>query len=612
MIVGIRNTACRIGCRIGLALLALSFSLHAAAALDRLDFRTPGADKALVEVLRQASPLLAAQRDKLTEAQDIFAAAQAEYGRLLGALYAEGYYSGVIRVALDGREAADIAPLAAPDRIGTVIVTVEPGPRFLFVQATVAPLADGTRLPDRFAIGRIARSGAMEQAVLAGIDGWRAAGHAKAAASGQEVTADHLAHSISARFALTPGPRLRFGTLTITGNDTVREARIRAIAGFPSGQQFDPAALERAAKRLRATGTFKSVTLVEAETIGPGDTLGVSLTLVEQPPRRLGFGAELASLDGLTLSGFWLHRNLLGGAESLRLEGKVSGIGGAVSGADASFALRFSRPGTPDPDTSAYLTVAVEHEDEVDFNADRGAVTVGFSRALSDRFSAEIGLSFAYERSQDKLGTVNFSTLALPLSVTWDRRDIVLNPTNGSFLKAGLTPFAGFNDAANGAHLTFDGRIYRQLGSGDGLILAARVQGGAVFGAGLFETPRDYLFYSGGGGTVRGQPYQSLGVVASCASLGGPGCVIDIGGQSFLGLSGEVRAGLGKNLGLVGFADAGFIGQGLFTTGDWHAGAGLGLRYNTGIGPIRLDVAAPVGGTTGNGVQVYVGIGQAF
>ena len=88
--------------------------------------------------------------------------------------------------------------------------------------------------------------------------------------------------------------------------------------------------------------------------------------------------------------------------------------------------------------------------------------------------------------------------------------------------------------------------------------------------------------------------------------------VVKTGGRSFIGLSGEVRTRIGARLGLVGFADAGFIAADLFDNGSWHSGAGLGLRYDTGIGPIRLDVATPVGGDTGSGLQVYIGIGQAF
>jgi translocation and assembly module TamA len=135
-----------------------------------------------------------------------------------------------------------------------------------------------------------------------------------------------------------------------------------------------------------------------------------------------------------------------------------------------------------------------------------------------------------------------------------------------------------------------------------------------VLGAGLFGTPREYLFYSGGGGTVRGQPFQSLGVESSCEGRrgGGPGCVIRTGGLSFAALSLEARLKLSGAIGAVAFADAGFVARDLFGDGDWHAGAGLGLRYDTGIGPIRLDLALPVAGKTGAGLQLYIGIGQAF
>lgn len=82
--------------------------------------------------------------------------------------------------------------------------------------------------------------------------------------------------------------------------------------------------------------------------------------------------------------------------------------------------------------------------------------------------------------------------------------------------------------------------------------------------------------------------------------------------------SAELRARVTSKIGIVGFADVGYIGSGDVSpaseANEWHAGAGLGLRYATGFGPIRLDVAAPLKGSvdTGDGVQFYIGIGQAF
>ena len=191
----------------------------------------------------------------------------------------------------------------------------------------------------------------------------------------------------------------------------------------------------------------------------------------------------------------------------------------------------------------------------------------------------------------------------------WDTRNEKLDATEGYFVDARATPFLGFGTTDSGAQLSVDGRAYGSVGATRRVIFAGRVQAGAVLGTDLRNTPRDYLFYSGGGGTVRGQPYQSLGIPLDKSA--DPDLT---GGLAFLAASLEIRARITKKIGIVGFVDAGSVGGEDFfdDLGGWHAGAGVGLRYDTGFGPIRLDVAAPVGGDTGDGVQIYVGIGQSF
>src|SRR5690554_4077421 len=86
----------------------------------RLAFQTPAATEDLRGRLRRSSLLVQADREQMNDPQELFAAANAEYGRLLGVLYAEGHYSGVIRVAIDGREVAQIPPLDIPQSIGRI------------------------------------------------------------------------------------------------------------------------------------------------------------------------------------------------------------------------------------------------------------------------------------------------------------------------------------------------------------------------------------------------------------------------------------------------------------------------------------------------------------
>jgi translocation and assembly module TamA len=577
-----------------------------ARALDQVDFSTTGGEAGLDAALRAASLVLGAQAEGRTAPQDVFAAAQADYGRLLGVLYAAGHYSPTINIAIDGREAGEIPPLNPPTVIRTIRYRIDPGPPFRFGQAAIGPLAPGTALPSDYATGATARSGSISDAAAAAVAGWRDAGHPKAAVQGQQVTADHRSATLDSRLTVAPGPRATLGALRFTGQQRMREDRMRAIAGFPSGTTFSPDAVQDAADRLRRTGAFRSVALTEAERVAPDGTLDITATVIEETPRRIGFGAEVASFDGLTLSGFWLHRNLLGGAERLRFDAEIAQIGSQNSGVDIRAGVTFERPATFTPDTVLSLSLEGAHVEDTDQTYDRGEAAAGVTHFFSDRLTGRARLAYRYLDVRDSGGLSRFRNLSLPVSLTWDRRDNAFDARRGTFLEAEVAPYLGFGTTNSGGRVVLDARGFQPLG--DRIVLAGRVQAGAVLADGLLRTPRDYLFYSGGGGTVRGHPYQALGVNIL------RGGTQRTGGMRFLSASAEVRARFGENIGAVAFFDIGHVGAQEFfdAAGGWHSGAGLGLRYGTPIGPIRLDVAAPVSGNTGRGVQIYIGIGQAF
>lgn len=590
--------------------LSLAAGSVPAKALETLVFRTPGADGKLEDILRAASILLGAEKEGTTEAQDLFTDARAEYAALLNALYAAGYYSGVIHVYVDGREAAGIAPLDAPARIDRIEVVVEPGPPFTLAGTRVQPLPRKTELPEGFAPGKPAESGVILQAVTAGIDAWRAQGHAKAGVARQDVVADHRAHTLSADITLDPGPRLRFGPLAITGQERMRVERLRAITGLPEGEVYDPEDVKRAEARLRRTGVFRSITLTEDDNILAPDLLPFTLTVVEEKRRRYSFGAELASLDGATITAGWIHRNLFGGAERLEIKGEVTNIGAQTSGIDYALGVSLARPATFTPDTTVSLSTDIGHLDEEDFTADVLLVGLNATHVFSDSLTGRAGLGYEFARVTDETGTTTYRNMAFPLGLTWDRRNSPTDASKGFYIDVEAKPFLGFGVTDSGARLAVDARGYRGFGERNSFVLAARFQLGAVLGASLIGTPRSYLFYSGGGGTVRGQPYQSLGVNVL---RNGPDS-FRTGGTHFLAASVEGRLKVTENIGVVGFFDVGRVDAvGFFDdVGDWHAGAGIGLRYATAVGPIRLDLAVPAGGDTGDGLQIYVGLGQAF
>lgn len=566
------------------------------------------ADEDLKDALRGGS-LLHEQTlldENKPSAGEVLAAAQADYKRLLAVLYDNGYFGGTITISLDGREAASIPPVQPPSSVSKVQINVEPGAKFKFGRARIAPLAEGTEIPEGFSEGKTASLGVLKNTASAGVSGWRNQGHAKATLSGQNLTADHADRKVNADLTLDPGPKLRFGPLVVQGESDVRRERIIDIAGLPEGEVYSPDEIGLATQRLRRTGAFGAVALSEAELVGPNLTLPITAQITDAPKRRLGFGAELSTLEGLTISGYWLHRNFLGGAESLRLEAEISGIGGSTGAADYSLGARFERPATFNEDTNFYAFAQIEQLDEVSYFSRQLDLEAGIERIASPERTYTLGLGLVRAETEDVFGEDKYTLLTLPLTAEFDYRDDKLNAKDGFYIKAEATPFLALSGSANGLRSYVDMRGYKTFSAGKPVTLALRGQFGSVYGPTLAQAPSDYLFYSGGGGTVRGQEYQSLGVAVGDET---------IGGRSFLGLSAEVRVGVTDSIGIVGFADAGYVGEEEFYdgSGEWHSGAGIGLRYNTSIGPIRLDVAVPTSGPdTDEDFQVYIGIGQSF
>lgn len=568
-------------------------------------FTVAGGDEDLKAAIENAS-LLTRTEDETGDTQELLADAQADYRRILAALYDNGYFGGVISILIDGREAGAIPPLSPPDTIGRIEVSVTPGPLYRFDRADVAPVAAGTDIPDGFAIGQPASTNVIEETAAVAVEAWQATGYAKAEIADQKIIARHAQNVVSAELSIATGPRLTFGRITVAGNEDVETRRILKIAGLRPGVIYDPDEIERAERRLRRSGAFASVVVNESETIEPGNRLPLEIEVAEQTPRRFGFGAEISSIDGATLSAFWLHRNFLGGAERFRVDGEVSGLGGETGGIDYDLGLRIERPATPRADTDAYLEFGLESLDEPDFTSETAEVSLGFTRYAADDLTVSYGIGYVFSSIEGDVAADDYQMLIFPLGATLDKRNDSLDPKEGFYVDLDLTPFYGVTGTSSGAHLESDTRGYVSFGEDNRFTFAARLQLGSLIGPELEQSPTNYRFFSGGGGTVRGQDYQSLGV-----DVGGQ----KTGGRTFLGLSTELRAGVTENIEVVGFVDWGYVGRESFPdfSGDSHAGAGLGVRYKTALGPIRLDVATPVSGDTdASSYYLYLGIGQAF
>lgn len=188
--------------------------------------------------------------------------------------------------------------------------------------------------------------------------------------------------------------------------------------------------------------------------------------------------------------------------------------------------------------------------------------------------------------------------------MTFDTSDSLLDPTKGFRLSAKISPEGSLGSGGQiyGRGL-FEATGYYPVS--DGIVLAGRARVGTIAGASREQIAPSRRYYAGGGGSVRGFGYQELGPKDPEAR--------PIGGRSLVEAATEVRYRFG-NYGVVGFVDAGQVYTSTlpkFT--DWRFGVGIGGRFYTNFGPMRLDVATPINRQPGESrVSVYISIGQAF
>jgi len=579
---------------------------------------TVGADDALHAAVLSASALWTDRDGTPPPSTAAFLArVNAEYARLTAALYREGHYGGSIDITVDGRDPDAIGPDERLPQPVKVAMRVTPGPLFRFGKVDIAgapppgpedhAFVKSTPAEIGFGTGEVAKAGVVTQSEKLLIDAWRRRGHPLATIVKRDTVARHDASALDVSITVDPGPAATFGPLAVTGTDRMDPAYTAWMTGIPQGAPYDPAVIERGQKNLRRLQVFSSQRIEEAKTLGPKGELPLTLNVAERPRRLFGGGVSYATEDGAGVEAYWQHRNLFGHAEQLRLSGAVNGVNG-VNPKDFSYnaAASFTRPGIITPFTD--LTASLEGSRDTPDTYTETAITakVALAHAITEALSVSGGLSVTYSRDEDADGTDNFLFTGLPFGVTYDSRDDKTDPHAGFNGKLGIQPF--YEATFGNIGVITDGSIasYVPVDRDGRFVIAARLAGGSVLGAPASELPNGRLYYAGGGSSVRGYSYRSLGPVSNGSVAGG---------LSYLEGSLEVRAKVTETIGVVGFVDAGNAFASAYP--DFADGlrfaAGAGLRYYTGLGPIRLDVALPLDARAGDpSYGIYVGLGQSF
>ncbi len=540
--------------------------------------------------------------------------ARDDAGRLKQVLDSFGHYDGRVSIAIAGRALDDPGLPDALDKAGDpVVVTVrlEPGPVFSLRQVKLAG-----DVPDEARAALQLRAGdpAIAADVLAAqgrmLAALQASGHALATVAAPVAMLDVSARALDVSYAVNAGPVVAVGPVTVSGLTQVKPDFVQRRLLVHDGEQYDPDAIEKARQDLAGLGVFGTVRARAAERLGLDGRLPLQFEVAERARHAVAANASYSTDLGASVGATWQHRNLFGRAEQLNLGVAVTQLGGRSStGIGYNATAGLIKPDFLTRDQA--LTVSAQAVKESLQAYDRKAVLAGVNlvRKFGPFWSASIGLQVQQSRiTQERLGR-SYTLLGLPAGVRYDSTGPsgLFEPTHG--IKAAVTVTPTVSLASPGAVFTIlqaTGSTYFDLGEPGRSILAVRGTVGSVQGASTFQLPPDERFYAGGGGTVRGYKYQSIGPRFLSRR--------PTGGTSVAAATVEFRQRIGESFGAAVFVDAGQVGSNSAPfQGGLRVGAGVGGRYYTSIGPIRVDLAVPLNAQRGDDAfELYIGIGQAF
>ena len=563
-----------------------------------------GDTEALLEDFRKQSVLEEGRKDP-TNAAQVDRRSRADAELLAELLRSQGYYDAIV----EPRTETAGATLR-------VILEVQAGDQYRFASVSLPGLevagAEATRLAESFAVK--AGDPVIAEDVLAGELALRTAlgeqGFAQATIGEREIEINHQTHLATLTLPVTPGPVARFGAIRVSGQPPFSPSHVQVIARFKPGDPFRRSEVDDLRRALIAT-SLVSVAEIKLVPVGDGRTVDLAVRLEPAPSHTIAGELGYGTGEGARLEASWTDRNFLNPEGALTLRG-VAGTKEQLLG------VQLRRSNFMRRDQVLNLQASGAHREFDAYEASTLQLAGNIERQSNFIWQKTWTWTYGAELlATDERGvfdlsgvkdTRTFLIAALPASLGYDGSDNLLDPTRGFRLSGRISPELSARKGSFGyGRLQLDASAYHPVS--DRIVAAGRVRLGTIVGADAFDIAPSRRFYSGGGGSVRGYGYQQLGP----KDVDGD----PIGGRGLAEFALEARVRLrqfGGNFGLVPFFDGGSLTTDVTPSfSDWRFGAGLGVRYYSSFGPIRIDVGVPLNRQQGDGpVAVTVSLGQAF
>jgi translocation and assembly module TamA len=576
----------------------------------------PSGDPGLDQALQSSSTLEALAKSAPVSPFGLLVRARDDRDRLKTVLQSFGYYKGSVQIRIAGHALDD--PALLPALLATpagqsvpVTVEIERGQQFHIRNIHVSGLSNASDLAK---LHLKAGQPALASEILNARSTLRAAlhdeGYAFAEVSAPDASVDLEAAAVDVSYTVNLGPHVHLGQIRLLGLQRVEPDYVREHLPLQEGQEYNADAIESARQALAAMPIFSSVAVSQADQLDPEGRLPLDFTFSEAPRHSLSFSGNYSLDLGAALSATWTYNNIFGRGEQLAL----SFAGTELLGSDARYPGYTANATYTIPD---WLTLNQKIQFSVTalqlylytYTQTAGIFNAIVTRTITPHFTLSYGLQGEEESILQESVRSAFTLLSVPLVAKFDTSDNLFEPTKGFRATALITPTESFGGTPGNIGFVLasvQGSTYFDISGNGRSIIALRGLVGDTIGASQFQLPADQRFYAGGSDTVRGYRYQYAGPQFPDG--------IPMGGVAIDAATLEFRQRIGQSYGGVVFLDAAqVVASGGPFQGPIFPGVGVGARYFTSFGPLRVDIAFPLRKVRNDyPIALYLGLGEAF
>ncbi len=526
--------------------------------------------------------------------------AEADIPNLIKALHSLAYYNARVEVDVD-----------LEHRPALVIFNIETGPIYPLASFDIVPanplnpsgfLYDKIDLKDLgINLGRPALPQNILDAEDLLISKMKKQGYPLAKIENREVIADQAKHTIHVTLYIDPGLLCYFGKITFKGHERIKPQFFEKKIAWSLGDVYDPYKIEKTQNALETTGLFSSISITHGENVSDEGFIPIEVEVLEGKHRSVGAGVGYSTDDGFGVLAEWEHRNVRGRGEKVSFKTLVAQR--LQEGTLAYIIPDFGRPKQDLIWLAEFLrqTTKGYHASSLSFS---GII----EKQINDQTRISFGGMFKSLRDTHSDNNGSFNLIKAPFQLRWTNTNNILDPTQGRSFNIKIVPSLQilkpqFAYCIN----TLTGSTYIPMSADKRLILAIKATLGSIFGEKRHTIPPSERFYAGNENLLRGYHYMTVSPLHKHEP---------VGGRSMMIYSMEFRLRATETFGWVLFYDFGNVYEKFIPQLNKKIlqSIGIGLRYNTPVGPLRLDFAVPLDRRRhiDEKFQVYLSIGQAF